>query len=242
VAAFGAHAPRMADTAAGPGTGLPARQGACRQVAPTALVEDVDYRAVRGLDRPLFQKLVTGSWIDAHDNLAIRAGLPLAESLALARGDGRYASISRTLGDVPLLILDDCGLEPLDAQARHDLLEILEQRYGRRSTIVTSQFLVEDWHAVIGHPTYADAILDRLFHNAHRLNLTGDSLRKATRKPSIKVDLAVCRIGIPVGLDYCESVYDEFHRIQPRSSVSSASRLEGMSAGRRSGTFCGSGD
>src|SRR6266704_1540142 len=92
-----------------------------------AAVEDVDYRAVRGLDRALFQKLIIGDWIDAH--------------------------------------------------ARHDLLEILEERYGRRSTIITSQLPVENWHAVIGNPTYADAILDRLVHNAQRLNLSGDSLR-----------------------------------------------------------------
>ena len=102
--------------------------------------------------------------------------------LALARGDGRYARIGRGLGKVDLLILDDWGLEPLDDQARHDLLEILEERYGRRSTIVTSQLPVEDWHAVIGNPTYADAILDRLVHNAHRLSLTGDSLRKTRAK------------------------------------------------------------
>jgi DNA replication protein DnaC len=72
--------------------------------------------------------------------------------LALARGDGRYGRIARALGGVQLLILDDWGLEPLDAQARHDLLEILEERYGRRSTIITSQLPVEDWHAVIGEP------------------------------------------------------------------------------------------
>ena len=70
------------------------------------------------------------------------------------------------------------------AQARHDLLEILEERYGRRSTIITSQLPVEDWHAVIGDPTYADAILDRLVHNAHRLNLSGDSLRRSRSKPA----------------------------------------------------------
>jgi DNA replication protein DnaC len=103
--------------------------------------------------------------------------------LALARGDGRYARLVRVLGNVQLLILDDWGLEPLDAQARHDFLEILEDRYGRRSTIITSQLPVENWHAVIGNPTYADAILDRLVHNAQRLNLSGDSLRRTREKP-----------------------------------------------------------
>jgi DNA replication protein DnaC len=176
-----------------------------------AAIEDVDYRAARGLDRALFQKLVTGDWIDAHDNLIVCGPTGVGKSwlacalghkacrddrsvlyqrlpklfgdLALARGDGRYARLVRVLGNVQLLILDDWGLQPLDAQARHDLLEILEDRYGRRSTIITSQLPVENWHAVIGNPTYADAILDRLVHNAQRLNLSGDSLRRTREKP-----------------------------------------------------------
>src|SRR6202007_2265196 len=102
----------------------------------------------------------------------------LFSDLALARGDGRYARILRALGGVQLLILDDWGLEPLDAAARHDLFEILEERYGRRSTIITSQIPLDKWHALIGDPTYADAILDRIVHNAHRINLTGHSLRR----------------------------------------------------------------
>lgn len=172
------------------------------QAAP----EDVDYRTQRGLERALFVKLLSGDWIDAHDNLAICGPAGVGKSwlacalghkacrddrsvlyqrvprlfanLALARGDGRYARLQRTLARVHLLILDDWGLEPLDDQARHDLLEILEDRYGRRSTIVTSQLPVAAWHEVIGNPTYADAILDRLVHNAHRIDLTGESLRR----------------------------------------------------------------
>jgi DNA replication protein DnaC len=179
-----------------------------------AVVEDVDYRAARGLDRALFQKLVIGDWIDAHDSLIICGPTGVGKSwlacalghkacrdnrsvlyqrvpklfadLALARGDGRYARILRALGGVQLLILDDWGLEPLDAQARHDLLEILEERYGRRSSIITSQLPVESWHAVIGDPTYADAILDRLVHNAQRLDLTGDSLRRTRSRSPLK--------------------------------------------------------
>jgi DNA replication protein DnaC len=179
-----------------------------------ALVEDVDYRSPRGLDRPLFQKLIVGDWIETHDNLIICGPTGVGKSwlacalghkacrdnravfyqrvpklfgeLALARGDGGYARISRSLGRVELLILDDWGLEPLDAQARPDLLEILEERYGRRSTIITRQLPVEDWHAVIGDPTYADAILDRLVHNAHRLNLSGESLRRTRTKSTEK--------------------------------------------------------
>jgi len=175
-----------------------------------ASVEDVDYRVARGLDRGLFQKLAEGQWIDAHDNLALvgpsgtgKSWLAcaigqkacrdnrsvvyhrwpkLCEDLALARGDGRHPRLIKSLGRADLLILDDFGLEPLDAGARHDLLEILEERYGRRSTIVTSQLPVTAWHDIIGDPTYADAVLDRLVHNAHRIELTGESLRRERGK------------------------------------------------------------
>ena len=125
-----------------------------------AAVEDVDYRSPRGLDRALFHKLATGQWIEAHDNLVITGPTGVGKSwlasalghkacrddrsvlyqrvpklfgdLAIARGDGRYGRLLRALGGVQLLILDDWGLEPLNADARHDLLEILEERYGRR--------------------------------------------------------------------------------------------------------------
>jgi DNA replication protein DnaC len=173
------------------------------QAAP----EDIDYRAARGLDRRVMQELLGGGWIDAHENLVIcgptgvgkswlacalghkacrdnRSVLyvrapKLFDELALAHGDGSFARRLKSLAAVDLLIFDDWGLEPLDAQARHDLLEILEDRYGRRSTLVTSQVPVADWHALIGHATYADAILDRLVHNAHRIDLSGESLRRA---------------------------------------------------------------
>ena len=106
--------------------------------------------------------------------------------LALARGDGRYARIMRSLNGAQLLILDDWGLDPLDAGARRDLYEILEERYGRRSTNLTSQVPVDKWHQVIGDPTYADAILDRLVHNAHRIDLAGDSLRQTRPRLAMK--------------------------------------------------------
>ena len=146
-----------------------------------AVVEDVDYRAPRGLDRTLFHKLAGGEWIEAHDNLILCGPTGVGKSwlacalghkacrdnrsvlyqrvpklfadLALARGDGRHARIMRTLTGAELLILDDWGLDPLDAGARRDLYEILEERYGRRSTILTSQVPVDKWHEVIGNPT-----------------------------------------------------------------------------------------
>jgi len=152
--------------------------------------------------------LIKGDWITKHENLAIigptGAGksllacalghkacrddrsvlytrLPrLIDDLALAKGDGRIAARMKSLARVDLLILDDWGLEPLNGNARHHLLEILEDRYGHRSTLVTSQLPVARWHEMIGDPTYADAILDRLVHNAHRIELTGDSMRRQT--------------------------------------------------------------
>lgn len=105
----------------------------------------------------------------------------LFDDLARAHGHGSAGRRLKTLGAVQLLILDDWGLSPLDDQARHGLLEILEDRYGRRSTLVTSQLPVADWHTVIGQATYADALLDRLAHNAHRIELTGESLRRTRR-------------------------------------------------------------
>jgi DNA replication protein DnaC len=89
----------------------------------------------------------------------------------------------RSLNGAQLLILDDWGLEPLDAGARRDLYEILEERYGRRSTILTSQVPIDKWHEIIGNPTYADAILDRLIHNAYRIELRGDSMRRSKPAP-----------------------------------------------------------
>jgi DNA replication protein DnaC len=173
-----------------------------------ATIEDVDYRAPRGLDRSLFQKLAAGDWIDAPQNLIIEGPTGVGKSwlacalghkacrdnrsvlyqriprlfpdLALARGDGRYPRLMRALGGVKLLILDDWGLEPLGPEQRRDLLEIVEDRYGRGATMITSQVPVDRGHDVIADPTLADAILDRLVHNAHRLKLTGDSLRRKT--------------------------------------------------------------
>ena len=106
----------------------------------------------------------------------------LLEMLALARGDGRYDRLLKTIGRVQLLILDDWGLAPLTGEQRRDLLEIVDDRHNRGSTIVTSQLPIDHWHEVIGDPTIADAVLDRLVHNAHRLVLKGESLRKRAAK------------------------------------------------------------
>ncbi len=175
-----------------------------------AAVEDVDFRTPRGLDRALFLSLADCRWITAGHNLLIigptgsgktwlgcalghkacRENLPvlytrlprLLEDLALARADGRYPRLIAALGRVKLLILDDWGLAPLDAEARRDLLEIVDDRHGRTATLITSQFPVERWHDLIGDPTLADAILDRLVHNAHRIELKGESMRKRRRE------------------------------------------------------------
>ena len=106
----------------------------------------------------------------------------LFDALALARGDGRHARLLKTIARVQLLILDDWGLANLTPDQERGLLEIIDDRHGRGSTVVTSQLPVENWHEVIANPTVADAILDRLVHNAHRLTLKGDSLRKAAAK------------------------------------------------------------
>jgi len=171
-----------------------------------ACPEDIDYRTPRGLDRALFQKLVEGGWIDAHDNLALIGPTGVGKSwlasalghkacrddfsvayhrvprlftaLALGRADGRYTKMLRAIARLDLLILDDWGPEPLDADQRRDLLEIVEDRYEARSIIITSQLPVDRWYEIIGNPTIADAILDRLVHNAYRIELKGESLRK----------------------------------------------------------------
>ena len=98
--------------------------------------------------------------------------------MALAKGDGRYPKLLANLAKTQVLILDDWGLAKLTTEQRRDLLELLEDRHGHRSTLATSQLPVEKWHDTIGDPTLADAILDRLVHNAYKINLKGESMRK----------------------------------------------------------------
>jgi DNA replication protein DnaC len=176
-----------------------------------ASVEDVDYQSPRGLDRALILKLSTCDWIAERRNLLVTGACGLGKSwlacalgykacreniavlyarvprlfadLSVARGGPGYARLLRTLARVKLLILDDWGPEALNADQARDLLEIVEDRYDRGSILITSQVPVARWHDLIGVPTLADAILDRVIHNAYRIELTGESLRKR-RPPS----------------------------------------------------------
>jgi len=106
----------------------------------------------------------------------------LLESLSIAHGDGRFAKLIQQLAKTDLLVLDDWGLEKMTLSQRNDLLEIMEDRHGQRSTLITSQLPIGQWHKAIGDATLADAILDRLLHNSHKLNLKGESMRKAMSK------------------------------------------------------------
>lgn len=172
----------------------------------SASLEDLDFRQPRGLDKSLVVKLADCQWISKHQNLivtgptgagksyiacafaqkACREGYHtsyvrmsrLFEDLGMAKGDGRYSKMLASLAKTDLLVLDDYGLAKLTREHRHDLLEILEDRYGVRSTLVTSQLPIEHWHEQIGDPTLADAIMDRLVHNAHKIQLKGGSMRK----------------------------------------------------------------
>ena len=169
-------------------------------------VEDIDFRHPRNLDKSLVVRLSDCHWIKDHTNLIItgptgvgksylacafaqkacREGYSaiylrlskLFEDLALAKGDGRYLKLLSTYAKTDLLVLDDYGLTTLNQEQRHDLLEILEDRHNLKSTLVTSQLPVKHWHERIGDPTLADAILDRLVHTAHKLELKGESMRK----------------------------------------------------------------
>ena len=176
---------------------------------PDACLEDVDYRRPRGLDKALLASLGACQWVRERLNILItgatgagktwlacalahqacREGfsalylrLPrLFEELDIARGDGRYPKLLQSLGKTDVLILDDWGLTPLGATQRRDLLEVIEERHARRSTLVTSQLPVAKWHDFIADPTLADAILDRLVHNAYKFPLKG---KRSMREPA----------------------------------------------------------
>jgi DNA replication protein DnaC len=171
-----------------------------------AVIEDVDYRTPRRLDKALFQQLAAGKWIAEHRNLLVTGPCGIGKSwlscalaqkacrdghtvlyarvprlfadLELAHGDGRFARLFRLLVKTDLLVLDDWGPDRLTASQRRDLMEIVEDRHGKTSTLITSQLPLDKWHDIIGEPTFADAILDRIVHNAYRLQLDGPSMRK----------------------------------------------------------------
>lgn len=171
-----------------------------------ACVEDIDYPAKRELEKAVIRQLANCRWIEEHQhvlitgltgtgktylacalvNQACRRGYRalyyrasrLFDDLVLARATGTHARLLGKLARMDLLALDDWGLRAIGEQERHDWLEILEDRYGTRSTLVTSQLPPEKWHDPLGEPTLADAILDRLLHRAHRIALKGPSRRK----------------------------------------------------------------
>jgi DNA replication protein DnaC len=175
-----------------------------------ACLEDINYQANRGLDKALLLKLSDCEWVKKSLNILItgptgvgkswiacalaqkacREGytawyqrLPrLLQELPLAKGDGSYAKLLARLAKTDVLVLDDWGLSKLTAEQRRDLLEILEDRHGTRSTVITSQLPLDQWHATIGDATLADAIMDRLVHNAYKINLRGESMRKRQAK------------------------------------------------------------
>ena len=175
-----------------------------------ASLEDIDYRQPRGLDKSLIRSLATCQWVKDHLNILIsgptgvgktwlacalaqkacREGftalylrLPrFLQEITIAKGDGRYTKLLATLARTDVLILDDWGITKPTAENRRDLLELLEDRHGNRSTLATSQLPIDKWHDMIGDPTLADAILDRLLHNAYKINLKGDSMRKRQSK------------------------------------------------------------
>ncbi len=177
-------------------------------------LNDLDFSTSRGLDKNLVLRLLQGQFIEAHENLIITGPTGVGKSfvasaighqacllgfkvlycntrklfhqLNAALADNTYLKLMTKIEKVDLLILDDFALQPLDGQARQSLLEIIEDRHLKKVTLITSQLPVSDWHAAIGNSAIADAILDRLIHNAHRIELQGDSMRKMKKK-SIEV-------------------------------------------------------
>ncbi len=175
-----------------------------------ACMEDIDYRTSRGLKREVVDSLRSGDWINYHQNIILTGSTGTGKSfLACAIGqnacrsgykvryfvaaklfrllrsshaDGSYMRLTDRLSKTDLLIIDDWGMETLKAVEYRDFLEILDDRQSKGSTLITSQFPINLWHDTIGNPTVADAILDRLIHNSHKIELKGESMRKLKQK------------------------------------------------------------
>jgi len=171
-----------------------------------ASIEDIDFATHRGLDRSLILSLANCKWITEGLNLIVTGPTGIGKSylacamghkaclrgftvkyfrvsrlfseLRIAEGDGSYPRMLKKLAKTQLLILDDWGLKSLNEKERNDLMEIIEDRHGITSTLIAAQLPIEKWHQIIGNPTIADAILDRIVHNAHQINLNGESMRK----------------------------------------------------------------
>jgi len=181
-----------------------------------ACMEDIDYQQPRGLDRSVIHQLMTCEWIQTNHNIVIcgptgvgktylacalgnascRQGYTtryyrvsrLLQDLAMAHGDGTYGRLFNNLSKVRLLLLDDWGLTPFSIDASQEIMELVEERSQLHSTVIVSQIPVDHWHEAIGDPTLADAILDRLIHNAHKITLKGESMRKLKNKDVIKTN------------------------------------------------------
>ena len=168
--------------------------------------EDIDYKTPRGLDRSVMMNLISCNWIRKQQNVIITGATGVGKTfiacalankacregfsalyaraprfyydLAIAKADGSYPKLFSRLAKTQLLVLDDLGVSPMTDSERRNLLEVVEDRNGSGSTLVASQLPIEKWFEIIGEPTIADAILDRLVHNAHKINLKGESMRK----------------------------------------------------------------
>ena len=171
-----------------------------------ATIEDIDYQHPRGLDKSVIRSLASCQWISSHQNVIITGPTGVGKTyiaeafankacregytsvkyratrlfgeLEIAKADGSYFKALGSLAKIDLLVIDDWAVDPLTEDERGHFLEVMEDRYGLKATIITSQYPVAKWHDRIGEPTMADSILDRIVHNSHKISLNGESLRK----------------------------------------------------------------